>query len=248
MPPRTALVALLALVPAAAPAQQPAMPPPAHHVVAPGAAEVRPRPVREGTDTLQMVMAMGGVEVPVARLVMETAVDRSAPGGPVVRRAETTLSRVVPATIDTFALVAATLAPVSQRTYDAPRAVALDFDSAGVHGTITEGERSGRVDVRLPTAVWYDNAMDLLLGALPLAAGYTATLPVYDDTTGRVLWRDIRVTGREQVPGPSGAVAAWRVETTKGDKGSTYWMDPATGQMLVWSMKLNNGADLRIVR
>jgi hypothetical protein len=247
MPPRTCLSVLLALAPVAALAQQPTPPTPAHRVVAPGAAEVRPRPVREGTDTLQMVMAMGGVEVPVARLIMETRVDRAAPGGPVIHRAEETVSRVVPATIDTFALVAATLAPVWQRTYET-RTVALDYDSAGVHGTITEGGRSGRVEVRLPTRVWYDNGMDLLLGALPLAAGYEASLPVYDDATGRVAWRDIRVSGQEQVPGQSGAVSAWRVETSKAGKESTYWMDPATGQMLVWSMKLPNGADLRIVR
>jgi hypothetical protein len=250
MPPRTTILPLLALavalVPAAARAQQPAVPPPAHRVVAPGAAEVRPR-VHEGTDTLQMVMEKDGVEIPVAQLVMETRVDGAAPGGPVIRRVEITVSRMIPSTVDTFALAAATLAPVSQRTYET-RTVALDYDSAGVHGSITEGGRTGRVDVRLPVRVWYDNAMDLLLGALPLADGYEASLPTYDDATGTAAWRDLRVVGSEQVAGPSGAVDAWRVETTSRGRTSTYFIDKSTGRMLVWAQKLANGAELRIVR
>jgi hypothetical protein len=244
-PTRAAL--LLALLPTAALAQQAPVPAPSHRPVSPGAAEVRPRPVREGTDTLQMVMEKDGVEIPVAQLVMETRLDRSAPGGPVIRRVETTTSRMVASTVDTFAVAAATLEPVSQRTYET-RAVALDYDSAGVHGTITEGGQTGRVDLRLPVRVWYDNSMDLLLGALPLAEGYEASLPTYDDATGTIAWRNIRVAGTEQIAGPLGAVTAWRVETSRGGSSSVYWMDRTTGLMLAWSQKLANGAELRIVR
>jgi hypothetical protein len=203
--------------------------------------------VRESTDTLQMVMEKDGVVLPVAQLVIETSLGRSAAGAPVVRRVEATTSRMVPSTVDTFAVAAATLAPVSQRTHE-DRVVALDFQGAAIRGTIAEGGMTGPVEITLPMPVWYDNAMDLLLGALPLAEGYTASLPTYDDVAAAVVWRDIRVVGTEKVPGDGEMVDAWRVETTRKGGVSTYWMEKASGRMMRWSQPLPSGAQMRIVR
>ncbi|MDB4950635.1 MAG: hypothetical protein JWM27_3284 [Gemmatimonadetes bacterium] len=239
-------VALAAVLPAGACAQtRPAAP--TYHAVAPGAAEVRPRAVRESTDTLQMVMEKDGVVLPVAQLVIETSLARSAAGGAVVHRVEATRSRMVPSTVDSFQLAAATLAPVSQRTHE-DRVVALDFDGAAIRGTIAEGEMAGPVEITLPIAVWYDNAMDLLLGALPLADGYTASLPTYDDVAAAVVWRDVRVAGTEKVPGDGEMVDAWRVETTRKGRASTYWIEKSSGRMMRWAQPLASGAQMRIVR
>jgi len=241
-----ARVALLVLLlPCAARAQSPTDVP--ADAVLPGAAVLRPVEVREGTDTLAMVMTVRERSLPIGMLVVETRRVAGPGGAPAVQRVETTTSRVIPSTVDTFVVQLASLAPVSQRTHE-DRVVALDYAGAAVRGTITEGGATGRVEVTLPTTVFYDNAMDLVLGALPLAEGYAASLPVYDDEAGRVAWRQVRVTGSDSVPGEGGMADAWRVETTRGTTRSTYWMDKRTRRMLRWALPVAGGGEIRIVR
>jgi hypothetical protein len=240
---RAALLSLL--LPCAALAQAaPALPPDA---VGPGAAVLRPVQVREGTDTLGMVMTVNGRTLPIGMLVVETRRVTGPGGVAAVERVETTTARIVASTVDTFVVQIAGLAAVSQRTHE-ERVVALDYAGRTVRGTITEGGAAGRVDVTLPTPVFYDNAMDLILGALPLAEGYTASLPVYDDESGGVAWRQVRVAGSDELPGESGMADAWRVETVRGTTRSTYWMDKRTRRMLRWALPVAGGGEIRIVR
>ena len=244
---RAALLPLLVLIPsvAIAQAQAPFAAPPG--AVGPGASVLRPPPARDGVDTLTMVMVQNGVSIAVGMLVSESR-SVAGPGGvPAVRRVETTTSRMVPSTVDTFVVALRTLAPVSQRTHE-DRVVALDFAGRTVRGTITEGERTGAVELALPTPVFYDNSMDLVLGSLPLSDRYTAELPVYDDETGTVAWRHVQVAGSDSLPGNGEMADAWRVDTTRGAIHSTYWIDKRTHLMLRWALPLPNGAELRIVR
>jgi hypothetical protein len=225
---------------------QSAAPAPAHPVL-PGARELRMPAVREGTDTLTLVMEKNGVALPVGILVVETR-RVSGPGGvAALSRVEVTTSRMMAASVDTFVVALATLAPLSQRTHE-ERAVALDNDGRHVSGTIAEGQASGRVDVTVATPVFYDHSMDLVLGALPLVEGYEADLPVYDDEAGAVAWRHLRVAGTDRLPGEGELVDAWRVETSRGRVRSTYWIDKATRRMLRWALPLSSGGELRIVR
>jgi hypothetical protein len=247
MPLARAALPLLLLLPTAAVAQSQAPFAAPADAVAPGASVLRPLPARDGVDTLTMVMVQKGVSIAVGMLVSESRPVAGPGGVPAVRRVETTTSRMVPSTVDTFVVALRTLAPVSQRTHE-DRVVALDFSGRAVRGTITEGERTGAVDLTLPAAVFYDNSMDLVLGALPLADGYAADLPVYDDETGTVAWRHVQVAGSERLPGSGEMADAWRVETTRGALRSTYWIDKRTHLMLRWALPLPNGAELRIVR
>ncbi|HEX6041962.1 hypothetical protein [Longimicrobium sp.] len=67
-------------------------------------------------------------------------------------------------------------------------------------------------------------SMDLLLGALPLADGYTAALAVRDEEDGAPLVADVRVAGREEVRTDRGPVRAWRISVAGSGSEGTYWL------------------------
>ncbi|HET6764606.1 MAG TPA: hypothetical protein VFH27_13070 [Longimicrobiaceae bacterium] len=245
MPLIRAALLLLLLIPSAAAAQMPARV--QSDAVVPGSPVLRPAEVREGVDTVGMVMTVNGRSLPIGMLVVETRRVTAPGGAPAVWRVETTTSRLVASTVDTFVVQMATLAAVSNRTHE-DRVAALDYAGGMVRGTIAEGGAVGRVEVPLPAPVFYDGAMDIVLGALPLADGYEAHLPVYDDEAGAVAWRLVRVAGSDSLPGEGGMADAWRVETSRGTTRSTYWMDKRTRRMLRWALPVAGGGEIRIVR
>jgi hypothetical protein len=80
--------------------------------------------------------------------------------------------------------------------------------------------------VPLAEPVFLGGTTDLLLGALPLADGYTARLALYDPDEGLGVM-DVEVEAAEDlVLDPGGrAVPAWRVRVTHAGAPATYWMD-----------------------
>jgi hypothetical protein len=74
-----------------------------------------------------------------------------------------------------------------------------------------------------PGGEFLASSMDLVLGALPLADGYAATLAVWDEDEGAATAR-VRVIAREEVRTDRGPLRAWRVSVRRTGSAGTYWM------------------------
>lgn len=121
--------------------------------------------------------------------------------------------------IDSTASLAATLAPLYERTYKSAGLLAFTFDGHTVRGTEpVPGAGQRPFTETLPEPAFNTTDLDLVVQSLPLADGYTATLPLYDRDMGHFRHGTLRVTGTKDVRTPSGMRRAWvvRVEEPKG--------------------------------
>ncbi|MFZ1687753.1 MAG: LpqB family beta-propeller domain-containing protein [Flavobacteriales bacterium] len=66
--------------------------------------------------------------------------------------------------------------------------------------------------------------IDLLMNALPLAAGYVAVLPTVNRWTGTTEWTRIAVTGSEKLERGGRSWDCWVVEPTPGGTVKKYWI------------------------
>lgn len=140
--------------------------------------------------------------------------------GPFLRQADTTV-------ID-----AQTLAPVSVRqamTVQGQQAfVRLDYDALHVRGQARvpgpQGPHDLTVDTTLAAGTFDDNETELLLGALPIAAGAHFSIPVFAGSEGHVRTLTLAVSGEESVTVPAGTFACWRIEMTGGEQGMTFFV------------------------
>jgi hypothetical protein len=86
----------------------------------------------------------------------------------------------------------------------------LAYDGARVHGIVDSGGAKMRaVDTTFDTAPFAAAQLDVVIGALPLAPGFSTTVPVYYPIRGGIL---VRTTVRV-VDADSGA---WTIEASNG--------------------------------
>ncbi len=87
-----------------------------------------------------------------------------------------------------------------------------------------------------------------VVGALPLAEGYTTRFRNLDLQTQKVMIQELTVAGSEQVTVPAGTFDTFKVELSSPDDGSmtTLWINKADHRMvrLVSVMPRQNGATL----
>ena len=97
-------------------------------------------------------------------------------------------------TVDSSWIEARTLRPIRMRSSNASRVVSLDFEGQRVRGgtTPTAGAPTS-LDQQLGVRPFEWNMFGLALSALPLGPGYRATMPVYMDRFGRVVWYAVEV-------------------------------------------------------
>lgn len=186
--------------------------------LAPGS--VSPAAVVARTDRFDLFWE-GGAE-PEGEYVLETRLAEVG-GRPAVVRRETMSMMGEVMYADSFALDRATLAPLLVRTEGMHGGTELDFFGQRVRGWVQEEGGRRKVDVRLEGPAFLAGSMDLVLRALPLAAGYEAELTLYepgeDLQTGRV-----SVAGPEEVRTDGGPLRAWRVEVRGSASSGTYWL------------------------
>lgn len=159
---------------------------------------------------------------PDGEFVMETRL-ADVDGRPAIVRRETLSfgGRVVQA--DSFALDRATLAPLLLRYEGMGGGSAIDFADRRASGWVEAEDGREKVDVRLEGPVFLAGSMDLVLGALPLAAGYTADLALFEPGEGPVTAR-VEVAGEEEVAAGGRTMRAWRVDVRGSGAAGTYWM------------------------
>ncbi|HEX6369131.1 MAG TPA: hypothetical protein VF006_09365 [Longimicrobium sp.] len=162
-----------------------------------------------------------------------------------VVRTETTWMDDELVQVDSFALHRRTLAPLAMRSSFTEAGVSLEF-SPGAVRQVDDGDwGTDTVEIPLPEPVFLSGTTDLLLGALPLAAGYSAQLAVYDADDG-IGTLGVRVEAAEDVALPDGGhVPAWRVRVRDGGVPATYWMDRESHTLVQFE---SAGGALRIVR
>jgi hypothetical protein len=234
---RRLLAPLLLLACAAAPAVRAQAP-----VLRPGSGMQTDR-IQPRADTFDLFLGGRTVGTPDATLMLDTRL-ATVGGAEAIVRLEMLRIRVGVAQVDSFVLVRATLAPLSVHAEGISVDRSLHFAGGRVRGWTRDGEGRDTVDVALPEPVFLSSSMDLVLGALPLRAGYTATLALYVDGEGVTTAR-VQVAEPEEVTVPGGHVRAWPVTVCESGADGTYWMEDGA-RTLVQFVTADRG--MRIVR
>jgi hypothetical protein len=119
-------------------------------------------------------------------------------------------------TVDSSWIDAATLRPLRMHSSNKARVVTLEFDGRRVRGRTVpaEGDPTS-VDEELAVRPFEWNMFGLAVSALPLRLGYRATMPVYVDRFGSVIWYTVEVVRDTSLVRASGFRAPmWEVVAT----------------------------------
>ena len=232
-----ALVAPHAGLSAQAPASS-ATPP----VVAADAGAVNGALVAPGTYRRALVMVQNGKERQLGVITETISVTGTGPDATLLRAQMMTVG---PTTVtDTAVSRAATLAPMWHASHQPAVTMALQFAGRRVTGTHTTGSKPPVViDTELSDAVFDSNNHELVMGALPLAAGYSARLPTYIYEKKGNVWCDLRVTGEETLDG----TPAWVLEVAYAGSRTRYWYAKEGRVVLRSETVLPGGAVMRTV-
>jgi hypothetical protein len=131
--------------------------------------------------------------------------------------------------IDTTLSVARTLAPIAERTYKTSGVIVLDFAGRHVTGRMGSTVSPRPIDDTLPGPAFNSTDLELVVRVLPLRAGFTADLPIYDPEFGGYRFAKVSVIGIER--GAGGAGPGWRVRARDTRLESIYLVDQATREL-----------------
>jgi hypothetical protein len=119
--------------------------------------------------------------------------------------------------VDTFDLDAETLAPL-RRVATGTGTIRISYEARSVTGEIGVGEETVEVDMLLEAPVVGDGpGLELTLAALPLRAGFTTAVRLFEPIEQRVRVMQLAVTGEEVSRVGEGTFPAWTVELTSLD-------------------------------
>ncbi len=139
---------------------------------------------------------------------------------------------------DVYRLRQASLLPVSREVRQGPATIAMQFGDGGVTGSIKAGPQEMPIDVKQTAPLYGDEAAtDLVVSALPLAAGYRTTFRAFElgMQPRQRIW-SLRVDGDESVTVGAGTFDTWRVvlEPLDGEGGGeTMWVSKAKPRFVV---------------
>jgi hypothetical protein len=101
----------------------------------------------------------------------------------------------------------------------------MDFTADSAKGELSAGGQKQPIAMENPRgAVVGDAAVLALLAALPLAEGWTATLPVLNPQLRGAARLTLAVHGAEKVTVPAGTFDAWVVQAESGPASATYYV------------------------
>ena len=224
-----AAAAALALAPSLAAAQ------PALRTLPVGSPELHTEHLAARADSFALMAVLGGGAAMAGTLTLDTRLVTWEGRAALVRVERTRDPRGGSADVDSFVVERASLAPRLLRSATPDGSLTLRVDGRRVWGDEVDGPRRQAVARTLEEPAFYANSMDLLLGALPLADGYQALLPVFDLEAAPVERAAVRVAGAEQVRTlDGGACDAWRVEVRRGGDDAVYWIDTLTLTLVRW--------------
>ena len=137
------------------------------------------------------------------------------------------------------------LEPVRHRSHAVPRKLMLDYAGNTVTGQYIPTSGPAR-DIRRNTEVaTFDAAMlDLVLGALPLATGYTTRLPMYIEEQEGLTWFDVSVTGEQKVNDETG----WVVRVTNARYTVDFTIGRQSRAFLAGRVQYPNGVSVELTK
>jgi hypothetical protein len=115
-------------------------------------------------------------------------------------------------------------------------AIELAFDGGKASGTVAMGGAPKPISVDTGGPLFADGAGAFaVIGALPLADGYTTTFRNFDVQKQKPTLKQLKVAATEQVIVPAGTFKAFKVEVSSADGepgGATLWIDTDTRRLV----------------
>jgi hypothetical protein len=118
----------------------------------------------------------------------------------------------------------------------------LTFDGRQVTGVVQDSSGEHRVAVELSKPLIDNSIVAVLAEALPLAPGYSATIPSYD-ISGQERWMTLRVVAEEPIVRGKGTVEALKMTmefTGAGQWTVIRWLDRSSRREYQWTMKFGD--------
>lgn len=136
-------------------------------------------------------------------------------------------------TSDTTLSLAATLAPISERTHTPSRIVFYDFHRLRSAGKIGPADSLVAIDDSLPQAAFNSTDLDMLVTALPLKQRFETRLPLYDPEFPGFRMATVRVSGTEKVRSAAGRPQAWILAVDQPSRPTMFYrIEVTTHRML----------------
>lgn len=187
--------------------------------IAAGDTTVRGRSLLLGTTVKQLVMEDSAGKQIVGRLTQQLGT--ATIGGKTGMLSVQTFDLGGKQSVDSSFADLKTLAPILHRSHNESRTMRLDFDLAHVSGSVAP--RSGdpkTVDQTTTVRAFDSNIADVVYAALPLADGYSASIPTYIYEEGGLVWNQITVTSSP----PVGEEPVWLVRVHSPTRDVEYWI------------------------
>lgn len=172
--------------------------------------EVNVSMLKPMTLAYKATVAIGGQEI---AMDVTRKYEKATENGTPVWRSISTQQSPMGSAVDTFVIDQRTLQPIRRKVRQGPATVTLEYTKKAVKGRINMGGNEIPVDVELPAPVFGDGAaLELAIGAMPLAQGYKTTLRVFDLQMQKPRPMLLEVSGMEIVTVPAGSFHAYKLE------------------------------------
>ena len=130
---------------------------------------------------------------------------------------------------DTMFFDPETLGYLGRRLVTKDHTVDVSFSDDHFTGELTPTADSkytaATYDKRYPHGGFEPAVMNYWITALPLEAGYTASIPVFDlSQSSSMSWADIEVLKREKLEIDGETYDTWKVQSTNGKRKKTIWV------------------------
>ena len=187
--------------------------------IAAGDSAVRGRSLLLGTTIKQLAMEDSAGKQVVGRLIQQLGT--ATIGGKTGLLSVQTFELGGKQTIDSSFADLKTLAPILHRSHNESRAMSLDFDLAHVTGAVKPASGDAKpIDQTTAVRTFDSNIADVVYAALPLADGYSTTIPTYSYEEGGLVWNEINVTAAPALDG----VPVWLVRAHSAKRDVEYWI------------------------
>jgi dipeptidyl aminopeptidase/acylaminoacyl peptidase len=173
--------------------------------------------------TTKMTMMGKEISIPSTRSIAEASLD----GRKIWRVIEESTSPMG-AGVDTLDMDGTTLLPIRRAGNQGMATMWFKFSKEAVEGKIVAGPQEMPINAKLSGPVLPEGAgIEIPVGTLPLAEGYTATVDVFNTMKAKSRKMTVRVTGMEKVTVSAGTFDTYKVEVTPQDDeggGSKLWI------------------------
>jgi hypothetical protein len=182
-------------------------------------AHVDPTRIAPYHHSLRIIKTQGGEDQQIGTLDDRVVIGEDN-GKPAIIRVQN-VDGQTGAMLDSAVADPASLAPRWHSSHSERRILRLEFTPGHVTGSFWEqGDPSFPIDDKPTVELFDSNMLDVLIAALPLAAGYAGRLNVYLYEAGGPVPVDVAVTGSETV----GGTDTWVTAVTLNQRTARYYV------------------------